>query len=1687
MKNIKNRTSTFRIDRNQLKIFLILNDFYQILQDCRQPFLKWGNRTSRQATSLPIILSFFFLSLGILQLSFETRNDSLLKNYPLLSHKIYQKFETFYLQLLEDKKNILEKNVLLTHEKTMLQNNDCPCEKCIRVKNFGEYLTTSTKSLASFDHQKDKVIYFYKTFNQLRDKLLEEMHKAQKASQFGEKLNPIELYCLVPESYVHKYVHEYEDWIKNQSYPLMIDIHPSHFKKIQIRYPKNLCIETTPIWFQSFFHKTINESFVKNISKEAFHLNHLYHVQKTSDQIPRKIEGFTRGGAGHQFYPTTRPEKQSYLSPNWDGRLFARMFQFQEFLEMSERAKTIYLKQFKQLIKKFFFFKDQLYNGKKVKIANHFFIKKLPNAIKAQNSFSPTHLSIKEKKLSNYFLSYFRGFDWKDIEHQNIYKINCLDKNISLLGYYARNFYNVSWFWDIEDPSLLEPYLLDRPFSEENSYIIQKSNLNKSPVEQSLLYMEMKDMLHFSKFQQWMVKKSHRSAIEPLVLFKNQNLDFNDSYNIFVPEDYLLESLYWYIKKNGGFKEILKGIQENNKKIQNEKGMKTTEDLWKNLAERFELVRKEYLNWIQEFLEGKHPYWKEPKSFDNKFSQIDKSLKYLLNFLKLRKNKRRQFLKICKKKIPIQTLLNSKRKIQFVSPISYYKKNVRSESTMDAFLKHCDGLDLKNQQKPHQLHQYLLKLKAEALKKQKGLKKKKDKIKESKLKMANSGFKPAKESNIQKSPVVPSHSYTWFELELMKFSFFVKELLKDNTETFIHSSKESWDYLNFLFRMQDRNLQKTYDLFERAELMDYFPKTPQWIREALLAPQSLISSNQTATSLEYKFLLKNFFEPFLIEKQIQAILTDDLQQMHFQKNVDLCLEKKNQTLKKEQLYSARLFNQLKSLLQKLRKVPLQVALNCDDFYDEIRHQIEKIDPSFLKNYYKRDHQAGSHAAPPRVGTFEVTVFKTEKFQKKVHPIFQLMNSGIDLFLSDSTEENVLLYKPYHTFLTRKVSGYLFADWDFQYISTKPKILAPLFPNCLEKWQVFFSVPQVPMNIQDKIGIGIGSRSQGLFQSLEVLRDIGQKNKKTKSQTNLLKVQEQSFQPVKAPIRLFEFYEKLSPYSWSIFFALSSGWFFMNVFRDLYKKYAKEILESCIDYIHRAGMIEKKDVEWIKEELGLMPVNIAYRGIRHQGKKLSSITGMDHLSTQINEMVHFLKTQKCISRQFLIFKILDFWRNLCLECLEPSVKKQLHIEKEQKERFKTKGFLFVGPPGTGKTLLVQAIAGETGVPVVTQSGGLLQNPREKRRGARTLHKLFLRAREIAPCIVFIDEIDGVGKRRLLQPLFHDIHGQYDFVELLETEGLPPPEYIPYEKMHVSQRRREDFFDDTHRSMYWKEPEFTQTIQTTRIPIEVLEDVQSSHAERNEQVSILTQLLIELDGIRSLEKILVIGATNRLEILDPALMRPGRFQQILKISLPDYEGRINLLKFYIDKIHVEKQMEKISWDYFAKRTHGFSSADIASVVFASELTAIQQGGGHTSKTLERGLDLITSYTRDPLKDRFQKISNFYEQSLENFGNFFYFCENIQTQFQNHFVVEWIGSFRHLPTKVFSKHDKSLKALRFQLIPIGQKQSRLGFSHQRNLKVLPFKPTRRELLRRKFPIWKTFSFRIPTSFQFYKSLKV
>ena len=190
----------------------------------------------------------------------------------------------------------------------------------------------------------------------------------------------------------------------------------------------------------------------------------------------------------------------------------------------------------------------------------------------------------------------------------------------------------------------------------------------------------------------------------------------------------------------------------------------------------------------------------------------------------------------------------------------------------------------------------------------------------------------------------------------------------------------------------------------------------------------------------------------------------------------------------------------------------------------------------------------------------------------------------------------------------------------------------------------------------------------------------------------------------------------------------------------------------------------------------------------------------------------------------------------------------------------KGVLLFGPPGTGKTLLARAVAGEAGVPFFSISGSDFVEMFVG-VGASRVRDLFEQAKKNAPCIVFIDEIDAVGRQR----------------------GA---------------------------------------------------GVGGGHDEREQT---LNQLLVEMDGFAANEGIIIIAATNRPDILDPALLRPGRFDRQIVVDKPDVRGRLAILK-----VHTKgKPMEKdVDLDIIARRTPGFTGADLSNLVNEAALLAARR---------------------------------------------------------------------------------------------------------------------------------------------------
>ena len=191
----------------------------------------------------------------------------------------------------------------------------------------------------------------------------------------------------------------------------------------------------------------------------------------------------------------------------------------------------------------------------------------------------------------------------------------------------------------------------------------------------------------------------------------------------------------------------------------------------------------------------------------------------------------------------------------------------------------------------------------------------------------------------------------------------------------------------------------------------------------------------------------------------------------------------------------------------------------------------------------------------------------------------------------------------------------------------------------------------------------------------------------------------------------------------------------------------------------------------------------------------------------------------------------------------------------------RGVLLVGPPGTGKTLLARAVAGEANVPFYSISGSEFVEMFVG-VGAGRVRDMFKKAKENAPCIIFIDEIDAVGRQR----------------------GA---------------------------------------------------GVGGGHDEREQT---LNQLLVEMDGFEGNEGVIILAATNRADVLDPALLRPGRFDRQIRVSNPDKRARSQILKVHARNKHFAPDVD---FDNIAQRTPGFSGAELSNVLNEAALLAVRSG--------------------------------------------------------------------------------------------------------------------------------------------------
>ena len=226
-------------------------------------------------------------------------------------------------------------------------------------------------------------------------------------------------------------------------------------------------------------------------------------------------------------------------------------------------------------------------------------------------------------------------------------------------------------------------------------------------------------------------------------------------------------------------------------------------------------------------------------------------------------------------------------------------------------------------------------------------------------------------------------------------------------------------------------------------------------------------------------------------------------------------------------------------------------------------------------------------------------------------------------------------------------------------------------------------------------------------------------------------------------------------------------------------------------------------------------------------RFSDVAGVDEAKEELVEVVDFLKSPK---------KYTDIGGKI------------------------PKGVLLVGPPGTGKTLLARAVAGEAGVPFFRISGSDFVEMFVS-VGASRVRDLFKQAREKAPCIIFIDELDAIGKSRV-----NNLSGN------------------------------------------------------------------------DEREQTLNQLLVEMDGFDNEKGLIILGATNRADILDPALLRPGRFDRQVPVERPDVKGREEILRIHSKNVKLD---DDVDFESVAHGTTGFAGADLANVVNEAALLAVRNG--------------------------------------------------------------------------------------------------------------------------------------------------
>ena len=423
----------------------------------------------------------------------------------------------------------------------------------------------------------------------------------------------------------------------------------------------------------------------------------------------------------------------------------------------------------------------------------------------------------------------------------------------------------------------------------------------------------------------------------------------------------------------------------------------------------------------------------------------------------------------------------------------------------------------------------------------------------------------------------------------------------------------------------------------------------------------------------------------------------------------------------------------------------------------------------------------------------------------------------------------------------------------------------------------------------------------------------------------------------------EIKESVGPLSWFFVFKIILSLGSFKILQLVYSDHGRDLVITIINVLHWFRVIQ--DVEWVKEELNLDNPSVkGYKAIRKIPKTNQQLAGVDSFFIQFSSAFWYLK-----SKRIKFSRIFDYWFDF----------------KFKRDNSKILSpILLVGPPGSGKTVLVRAFAREANLPVLLQSGSILQEYTKSARGVRSIRNLFRRARKISPCMIFIDEVDAIAARRKKMPTSSQLEKEEDTLDRLDS----------FEHIEVSLNDLRTFYPKSNiKSLFFEEVRleqddlilFGETLFESRDRkinahrVKVLRQMHIETRARIEQVAMLTQLLIELDGLDIIHDMLVFSATNRLFAIDPALLRPGRFYKIMNLGFPNKKKRIQILQ--LCSSFVGNRVENSSyWNYLSRRMEAFTPSDIVSISNESALISAAKGQMHSVESFDKAIERVLTYS-------------------------------------------------------------------------------------------------------------------------------